>query len=74
MTPVFQPALDLTGDAIDSMWETPLSGQSSQENHKLRVHELIFAADVSPDNRLAISRGSQVMDCPRNAAFRENEG
>jgi Tol biopolymer transport system component len=46
---------------VGNIWSTPIDGKAPK---KLTAFdsELIFAFDVSPDNRLAISRGSWTWD------------
>ena len=48
-------------NGVGNIWSAPLDGKAPR---KLTAFEsdIIFAFDVSPDNRLAISRGSMVRD------------
>jgi Tol biopolymer transport system component len=49
-------------NGVANIWSAPIDGKTSPKKITNFQSDRIFAFDVSPDNRLAISRGIQVSD------------
>ena len=47
---------------VDNIWSVPLAGGAPRKITNFDTDQIIFAFDVSPDNRLVISRGNWISD------------
>ncbi len=59
---------------VDNIWSVPLAGGASRRITNFDSDQFIFAFDVSPENRLVISRGNWISDVVLIKNVREGAG